>query len=86
MVQFDTALSTRLYVNSSYAGTQATVAHEHIVKEHSYWRPVEHTSSACAPAESRYSQMERESNGILTGVSTNRMYTLGTDVEVVTDH
>ena len=86
VVPFDTALPTRLYVDSSYAGTQATVAQEHIVKEQSYWRPVEHTSRAWTPAESRYSQMERESNGILTGMCMNRMYTLGTHVEVVTDH
>ena len=36
--------------------------------------------------EARYSQIERESNGILTGMLMNKMYTLGTPVEVVTDH
>ena len=86
VVPFDTALPTRLYVDSSYAGTQATVAQEHIVNQESCWRPVDHTSRAWTPAESRYSQMERESNGILTGMCMNRMYTMGTHVEVVTDH
>ena len=86
VVPFDTTLPTRLYVDSSYAGTQATVAQEHIVNTESCWRPVDHTSRAWTPAESRYSQMERESNGILTGMHMNRTYTLGTHVEVVTDH
>ena len=36
--------------------------------------------------ESRYSQVERESNGILTGMYMNNMYTLGSHIEVVTDH
>ena len=86
VVPFDTALPTRLYVDSSYAGTQATIAQEHIVNQESCWRPVDHSSRAWTPAESRYSQMERESNGILTGMCMNRMYTMGTHVEVVTDH
>ena len=62
------------------------MAQKHKVNEVSHWRPVDHTSRAWTPAESRYSQMERESNGILTGMCMNRMYTLGTHVEVVTDH
>ena len=36
--------------------------------------------------ESVYPCIERESNGILTGMHMNKMYTLGTHVEVVTDH
>ena len=38
------------------------------------------------PAESGYGQVERESNGILTGMHMNKMCTLGTHVQVVTDH
>ena len=86
VVPFDTSLETRLYVDSSYAGTQATVAQEHIVDGRKCWRPVNHTSRPWTPAEARYSQIERESNGILTGMHMNRMYTVGTHVEVVTDH
>ena len=37
-------------------------------------------------AEAGYPQIERESNGILTGMYINQMYTLGTQVEVFTDH
>ena len=83
---YDTKLETRLYVDSSHLGTQATVAQQHEVDGEKVWRPVNHTSRAWTPAESRYGQIERESNGILTGMSMNRMYTLGTEVEVVTDH
>ena len=45
-----------------------------------------HTSRAWTTAEAGYGQIERESNGILTGMYMNKMYTLGTHVEVVTDH
>jgi hypothetical protein len=86
VVPYDTTLESRLYVDSSEAGTQATVAQKHVVAGRECWRPVNHTSRPWTPAESNYSQIERESNRILTGMHMNRMYTLGTYVEVVTDH
>ena len=86
LVPYDTKLKTRLYVDSSYIGTQATVAQSHCVNGEETWRPVHHTSRAWTKAEAGYSQIERESNGILTGAYMNRMYTLGTHIEVVTDH
>ena len=86
VVLFDTSLLTRLYVDSSYAGTQATVAHKHTIDSERYWHRVDHTLRPWTPAESRYSQIERESNGILTEMCRNRMYIMGTHVEVVTDY
>ena len=83
---FDNALETRLYVDASPVGTQATVAQGHIIDGKTCWRPVNHTSRAWTAPESGYSQIERESNGIVTGMHMNRMYTTGTHVEVVTDH
>ena len=74
------------YVDSSHLGTQATVAQNHFIDGQELWRPVNHTSRPWKPHEARYSQIERESNGILTGMHMNRMYTMGTPVEVVTDH
>ena len=50
------------------------------------WRPVNHTSKAWTKVESEYGQFERESNGILTGMIINKMFTLGTHIEVATDH
>ena len=86
LAPYDTKLKTRLYVDSSPVGTQATVAQQHSVDGESVWRPVNHTSRPWTSVESRYAQIERESNGILTGMCMNKMYTLGTNVEVVTDH
>ena len=86
LVPYNTKLKTRLYVDSSYLGTQATVAQQHIVHGEMVWRPVNHTSRKWTPAEAGYGQIERESNGIQTGMHMNRMYTLGTEVEIVTDH
>ena len=86
LVPYDTRLNIWLYVDSSHIGTQATVAHCHIINGEKFWRPVNHTSRAWTPDESGYGQVERESNGILTGMHVNKMYTLGTHVQVVTDH
>ena len=86
LVPYDTRLNTRLYVDTSHIGTQATVAQCHIINSEKFWRPVNHTSRAWTSAESGYGQVERESNGILTGMHMNKMYTLGTYVQVVTDH
>ena len=86
MAPYDTGKDTRLYVDSSPVGTQSTVAQKHIVEGEEIWKPVNHTSRAWTPTEARYSQIERESNGILTGMHMNKMFTLGTHVEVVNDH
>ena len=51
-----------------------------------HWRPVNHTSRSWTSTEAGYGHIERESNGILTGMYMNHMYTLGTHTEVVTDH
>ena len=86
LAPYDLSKKTRLYVDSSPTGTQAMVGQLHIIDGEECWRPVNHTSRAWTTAEAGYGQVERESNGILTGMCMNRMYTLGTHVEVVTDH
>ena len=86
MVPYDTKLPTRMYVDSSPIGTQATITQKHVIDGEAHWRPVNHTSRSWTPAEAGYSQIERESNGILKGMYMNRMYTLGTFIEVITDH
>ena len=86
MTPYDTQRKTRMYVDSSPAGTQATVAQLHRSNHEDVWKPVNHTSRSWTKAEAAYGQIERESNGILTGMMMNKMYTLGTAVEIVTDH
>ena len=86
LVPYDTALETRLHVDASPIGTQATLVQKHITGEGTFWRPVNYTSRRWTPAEAGYSQIERESNGVLTGMYMNKMFTLGTFIEVVTDH
>ena len=54
-------------------------------KDKEAWKQVNHTSRH-GQTEARYGQIERESKGILTGMMMNKMYILGTKVEVVTDH
>ena len=86
LVPYDLSRKTRLYVDSSPIGTQATLCQLDTVQNDDHWRPVNHTSRPWTPAEAGYGQIERESNGICTGMYMNKMYTLGTHVEVVTDH
>ena len=86
LVPYDTELPIRLHVDSSPIGTQATLTQAHTINGETIWRPVNHTSRPWTPTEAAYGQIERESNGILTGMYMNKMYTLGTHVEVVNDH
>ena len=87
MVPFDPDRNTRLYSDGGPEGAQATVAqlyqHE---REGPQWRPVAHTSRAWTETEKRYSQIEKESNALLTGIVTNKMYLLGKEFEAVVDH
>ena len=86
IVPYDTQLPTRLYVDSSPVSTQATVAQKHQINNEEHWRPVNYTSRPWTAAEAGYPQIEHKSNGILTGMYMNWMYTLGTQMEVVTDY
>ena len=83
---WDTRLITTLYVDSSHIETHATVAQRYTISEEKFWRLMRHTSRAWTPAEGGYGQVERKGNGILIGMYMNKMYTLGTHVQVVTDH
>ena len=86
MSPYNTRLFTHLIVDSGPSGTQATLTQLHKHKSEESWKPVNHTSGAWTKAEAGYGQIERESNGILTGMTINKMYKLGMHVEVVTDH
>ena len=79
LVPSDTKLPTRLYVDSSPVGTQATVAQGHTsLAGEILCCPVNHTSRSWTAAEKGYSQIKLESNGVLAGMLMNKMYTLGT--------
>ena len=86
LVPYDTALETQLHVDASPIGTRATLVQKHITGEGTFWQPVNYTSRRWTPAEAGYSQIERESNRVLTGMYMNKMFTLRTFIEVVTDH
>ena len=87
MVPFDPARATRLYSDGGPEGGQATVAQEYQHEvEGTQWRPVAHTARAWTAAEKGYSQIEKESNALLTGMISNRMYLLGIPFVAVVDH
>ena len=87
MVPYDMGRETRVYTDGGPEGAQATVAqrYEHPVAG-TQWRPVTHTSRAWTETEKRYSQIEKESNALLTGIISNKMYLLGRQFEAVVDH
>ena len=86
LVPYDAHQKTRLHVDSSFVGTQVTVAQQHTYQGEEVWRPVNHTSHSWTAMEAGYGQVEWESKGILTGMHMDKMYVLGTHTEVVTDH
>ena len=87
MVPFDPARRTRCYTDGGPEGAQATVAQQYDHPGHGeQWRPVAHTARAWTEAERRYSQIEKESNALLTGIISNRTYLMGVKFEAVVDH
>ena len=72
MTYLSPSLKTRLYLDSSSVGTQARVAQKRHIDKEDVWRPVNYTSRAWTSAEAGYGQIERESNGILTGMHITR--------------
>ena len=87
MVPFDPERQTRLYSDGGPEGCQATVAqaYQHPT-EGRQWRPVAHTARAWKEVERSYSQIEKESNALLSGMVSNKMYLLGIDFEAMVDH
>ena len=87
MVPYDPARATRVYTDGGPEGAQATVAqlyqHDQAGPQ---WRPVAHTARAWTDPERRYSQIEKGSNALLTGIASNKMYLLGVPFEAVVDH
>ena len=87
MVPYDPARKTRLYTDGGPMGAQATVTQMyHHESAGVQWRPVAHTARAWTETEKRYSQIEKESNALYTGMVSNRSYLLGTEFEAVVDH
>ena len=87
MVGFEEDRETRLHTDAGPEGTQATVVQRYDHEEAGEtWRPVTHTARAWTSTEKRYSQLEKESNGVYSGVIENKMYLMGTEFTVVVDH
>ena len=87
MVPYDPAKSTRLYSDGRPQGCQATVAQRYGHPEAGeQWRLVAHTARAWTDTEKRYSQIEKESNALYSGIISNKTYLLGTHFTAMVDH
>ena len=73
MANFEVGRQTRLYVDHGPEGVASTVAQLH-GKD---WRPVLYTGRSLTETEKRYSKVEGESLGVLTGIRTLRTNGLG---------
>ena len=87
MVPWDPDRNTRVYTDGGSEGCQATVAQQY---QHptagEQWRPVAHTARAWTDPEKRYSQIEKESNALHSGIVANKMYLLGKPFVAMVDH
>ena len=88
MAHYDPNRETRSYVDEGPAGVAGTVAQKYELEglDHPVWRPVNHTSRAKTAAEMKYGKVDGESLGVLTRISSNRMYLYGKPFQVVVDH
>ena len=87
MVPWDPDRDTRIYSDGGPEGCQATVAqcYQHPT-EGEQWRPVAHSARAWTDPEKRYSQIEKESNALHSGIVSNKMYLLGKPFKAMVDH
>ena len=87
MVPWDPDRDTRIYTDGGPEGCQATVAqrYQH-PSEGEQWRPVAHSARAWTDPEKRYSQIEKESNALHSGIVSNKMYLLGMPFKAIVDH
>ena len=88
LMSYDPERSTRLYVDHGPDGVASTVTQRYDVpgKREPEYRPVAYKSRSLKPAEKRYSKVEGESLGVLSGCMENKQYLYGTKFEVVVDH
>ena len=86
LVPFNIKRKCRVYCDASPFGTQATVAQRYKEKGEFRWRPVAHMARSWSEVEARYGQVERESNGVLHSITSNKMYVLGQEFVCVVDH
>ena len=87
MVAYDPGRETRIYTDGGPEGAQATVTQKYRDEQlGEQWRPVAHTARAWTETEKGYSQIEKESNALCTGISANRPYLLGKNFQAAVDH
>merc|ERR1712089_50786 len=73
MVPYDVTTKTRIYTDGGPEGCQATVAQEYLHETAGVqWQPVAHTARAWTEPEKRYSQIEKESLALYSGVVSNK--------------
>ena len=89
MVAYDPTKKTQVYVDKGLEVVSATLAQAHPHPEddkEEAWRPVNYTGRMKTKTEKKYSKVEGESLGVLTGIKMNKTYVAGTKFEVIVDH
>ena len=83
LAYFDPDAYTEVVTDASPVGLGAVILQR---QPNGHLRPVDYASRALTGAESRYSQIERESLGIYFAINRFRNYLYGMDFTVKTDH
>ena len=84
MAYFDTAKRSLLIVDGSPLGICAILAQRD--KSTELYRIISYASRALSPVESRYSQTDIEALSLVWGIEHFRLFLLGTEFDVYTDH
>ena len=81
---FDTHKRSRLIVDGSPKGISAILAQKD--NDSTSYRIISYASRALSPVESRYSQTDIEGLALVWGVEHFRLFLLGADFDIITDH
>ena len=84
MSYFDTSKRTMVIVDASPVGISAILAQRE--QDSPQYKVIAYASRSLTPVETRYSQTDREGLALVWGIEHFRLFLLGAEFDVITDH